>query len=288
MADGTGIQWTEATWNPVTGCSKVSAGCKFCYAEKMAERLKAMGAPGYAAGFDVTLQPDMLDRPLRWRRPRLIFVNSMSDLFHELVPEDYVARVFDVMARAPQHTFQVLTKRAARLAELAPRLPWPDNVWMGVSVEDQRGTAERIPFLLSVPAAVRFLSMEPLLGPVALDLRERWDGGCPGGCLGSDLHTAQDGAERCRRCGYPLGGTPRPPLDWLIVGGESGPGARPMAVEWAADILRQAQAADVPVFVKQLGAVWARQNGARHQKGGEPVEWPEHLRVRAMPARRTT
>ena len=286
MADGTGIQWTEATWNPVTGCSKVSAGCKFCYAEKMAERLQAMGAPGYAAGFDVTLQPAMLERPLRWRRPRLIFVNSMSDLFHEKVPEDYVARVFDVMARAPQHTFQVLTKRAARLAELAPRLPWPDNVWMGVSVEDQRAANERIPFLLSVPAAVRFLSMEPLLGPVKLDHLdvEAHPAASRLGPLGGYFVNALTGENR--DMGRPCPDVPR--LDWLIVGGESGPGARPMAVEWAADILRQAQAADVPVFVKQLGAVWARQNGARHQKGGEPVEWPEHLRVRAMPARRTT
>lgn len=287
MADGTGIQWTEATWNPVTGCDKVSAGCKFCYAEVMAARLQAMGQERYRNAFELTLQPEALDQPLRWKRPRTIFVNSMSDLFHKDVPEAYIAQVFGVMVRASQHTFQVLTKRAERLAELAPRLPWPDNVWMGVSVEDQRAADTRIPHLLTVPAEVRFLSLEPLLGPVALDLRERWDGGCAGGCLASDLHTAWDGAERCRKCRYPLGGSPRPLLDWLIIGGESGPGARPMAVEWAADLVQQAQAASVPVFVKQLGAVWARENRAKHPKGGNPAEWPEHLRVREMPARRS-
>jgi protein gp37 len=214
MALGTGIEWTEATWNPVTGCTKISPGCKRCYAERMAERLRAMGQANYRHGFDLTLQPQMLDAPLRWRRPRTVFVNSMSDLLHEDVPAEFIDRVFDVMRRAGWHRFQVLTKRADRLAELAPSLAWPSNVWMGVSVEKAEYQV-RIDRLRSTPAAVKFLSLEPLLGPLPdLDLEG---------------------------------------IGWVIVGGESGPGARPMEPGWALDIRDQCVRAGVPFFFKQWG-----------------------------------
>lgn len=236
MAMGSDIEWTESTWNPVTGCTKVSPGCKHCYAERMAERLQAMGQPNYRDGFAVTLQLHMLDLPLGWRRPRLVFVNSMSDLFHERVPLAYVQQVFAVMAAASQHRFQILTKRADRLVELAPALPWPPNVWMGVSVETQ-AYAERIDRLRCVPAAVKFLSLEPLLGPLsALDLRE---------------------------------------IGWVIVGGESGPGARPLEQEWVVEIRDQCQAAGVPFFFKQWG-------GRNKKKTGRVLEgrtWDEMPRT---------
>jgi protein gp37 len=216
MATRSHIEWTEMTWNPVTGCSKVSAGCKNCYAEKLAKRLKAMGVERYKNGFKVTLQPDLLDVPLHWREPRTVFVNSMSDLFHEKVPLEYIQKVFDTMVRCPQHTFQILTKRSRRLRELAPELPWPRNVWMGVSVEDER-VIHRITDLKTVPAAVRFLSCEPLIGPL-----------------------------------YEL---PLRGIHWVIVGGESGPGARPMKREWVVSIHRQCKATEVPFFFKQWGGV---------------------------------
>lgn len=216
MATRSNIEWTEMTWNPVTGCTKISQGCKNCYAERMAKRLKAMGSERYRDGFRVTLHPDLLDLPRRWRNPRAVFVNSMSDLFHEGVPEQYIARVFETMRACPQHTFQVLTKRAARLRQLAARLPWPANVWMGVSVEDAR-VVERVSQLRAVPAAVRFLSLEPLIGPLN---------------------------------NLPLDG-----IDWVIVGGESGPRARPMKREWVTSILRQCRTAGVAFFFKQWGGV---------------------------------
>src|SRR4051794_14583408 len=165
MAQGSGIEWTESTWNPVTGCSKISPGCKHCYAERMAERLQAMGQPNYRNGFQLTLQPQMLELPLRWKRPQTIFVNSMSDLFHKDVPLDYIQSVFDVMRRANWHRFQVLTKRADRLAELDADLDWPENVWMGVSVENAKHV-DRIDDLRRTHAKLRFLSLEPLLGPL--------------------------------------------------------------------------------------------------------------------------
>lgn len=214
MADRSSIEWTEATWNPITGCTKVSAGCAHCYAETFAERFRGVAGHPYERGFDLQLRPERLQQPLAWKEPRLIFVNSMSDLFHEDVPDSYVRDVFDIMVSASQHTFQILTKRSQRLAELAPRLPWPANVWMGVSVENQRWTT-RIDDLRLVPAKVRFLSCEPLLGPLTLK----------------------------------LGG-----IQWVIVGGESGPGARPMKPEWARDIRRQCDQAGVPFFFKQWGA----------------------------------
>lgn len=222
MARRSKIEWTESTWNPVTGCSKVSPGCKFCYAERLAFRLQRMGLPQYANGFEVTLQEHALELPLRWRTPQRIFVNSMSDLFHEKIPAGYIHRVFDVMRRADWHTFQVLTKRAARLCELAPELVWPQNVWMGVSVESE-AYAPRIDDLRATNAAVRFLSLEPLLGPLpSLDL---------------------------------VG------IHWVIVGGESGPGARPMSAEWVRRIQLQCAAANVPFFFKQWGGVQKKRAG---------------------------
>jgi protein gp37 len=214
MSDQSGIEWTDATWNPVTGCTKVSPGCKNCYAERLAFRLRAMGNARYRNGFAVTLHPDQLALPLRWRRRKRIFVNSMSDLFHEAIPAEYIRRVFDVMAEADWHTFQILTKRSRRLAALAPDLPWPPNVWQGVSVENQRCTS-RVAELQTVPAAVRFLSVEPLLGAIP---------------------------------NLPLDG-----IHWVIVGGESGGGRRPMEAAWARDIRDQCADAGVAFFFKQWG-----------------------------------
>lgn len=210
------IEWTESTWNPVTGCSKVSAGCKNCYAERMALRLQAMGNERYADGFAVTLHPDLVDAPKFWKSPRAIFVNSMSDLFHEQVPVAFIKKVFATMRACPQHTFQILTKRSSRLAELASELDWAPNVWMGVSVEDAR-VAHRVRDLQRIPAAVRFLSLEPLIGDVG------------------ELH---------------LEG-----IDWAIVGGESGPGAREMKVEWVRSIFRQCRKSGTAFFFKQWGGV---------------------------------
>lgn len=214
MATKSTIEWTEMTWNPVTGCSKVSEGCRHCYAERMALRLRAMGNRRYVNGFEVTLHDDLVDLPKTFRQPRVIFVNSMSDLFHEDVPEEFIAKVFDTMVACPQHTFQVLTKRGRRLKEIGDRLPWPKNVWMGVSVEDAR-VLGRIDDLRGVPAQVRFLSCEPLLGPM------------------NDLN---------------LEG-----IAWVIVGGESGPGARPMKPDWVNAILKQCRRAEVAFFFKQWG-----------------------------------
>lgn len=214
MATKSNIEWTEMTWNPVTGCTKISQGCKHCYAERMAKRLTAMGSERYRNGFNITLHPDLVDVPRRWRLPRVVFVNSMSDLFHDDIPLAYIQRVFSTMRDCPHHTFQVLTKRGERLAEIAPYLPWPVNVWMGVSVEDSR-VVDRVEHLQSVPAVVRFLSLEPLIGPLE---------------------------------SLPLEG-----IQWVIVGGESGPKARLMRKEWVASILRQCRAGKVPFFFKQWG-----------------------------------
>ncbi|MFO7973540.1 MAG: phage Gp37/Gp68 family protein [Candidatus Hydrogenedentota bacterium] len=216
------IEWTEATWNPVTGCTKVSAGCANCYAERMAKRLQAMGQPNYVNGFAVTMHEHALGLPLSWRKPRIIFVNSMSDLFHEEVDVAFIQRVFRTMERAHWHQFQVLTKRAERLATLAADLSWPENVWMGVTVESA-AYLERIQLLRRVPAIVRFVSMEPLLGPItSLNLKG---------------------------------------IDWVIVGGESGPGARPMQEEWVVSIKRECQLSDTAFFFKQWGGVNKKKNG---------------------------
>lgn len=216
------IEWTESTWNPLTGCAKISPGCQHCYAERMARRLQAMGHPNYANGFRLTLHEHALELPLRWRRPQTIFVNSMSDLFHKEVPVEFIQRVFDVMSRAHWHRFQVLTKRAERLAELSSRLIWAGNIWMGVSVESQRYTS-RIDRLRETGAAIKFLSLEPLLGLLpGLDLRG---------------------------------------IDWVIVGGESGPGARPVQESWVLDIRDRCWQAGVPFFFKQWGGVNKKKAG---------------------------
>ena len=213
MGSASAIEWTQATWNPVTGCTKVAAGCEHCYAERMARRLKAMGNRRYANGFAVTLHWDLIDLPLRWHQPRQIFVNSMGDLFHERVPMDFTKAVFATMEKADWHVFQVLTKRSRRLAEVASQLPWPDNVWVGVTLE-RADYLPRVDDLKKVPARVRFLSCEPLLGPVAPDL--------------SDIH-------------------------WVIAGGESGPKARPMQLDWARVLRDRCRVSQVPFFLKQLG-----------------------------------
>jgi protein gp37 len=216
------IEWTESTWNPVTGCTKVSTGCAHCYAQRMAERLQTMGHPNYRRGFQLTLQPHMLELPLRWKRPRTIFVNSMSDLFHDDVPVDYIQRVFDIMRRAHWHRFQVLTKRSRRLAELDLDLDWTPNVWMGVTIESQ-DYRFRADDLRATRACLKFLSLEPLLGPLPmLDLRG---------------------------------------LDWIIAGGESGPDARPLSAAWVIDIRDKCRAACVPFFFKQWGGANKRRAG---------------------------
>lgn len=237
MATKSTIEWTEMTWNPVTGCTKVSEGCRHCYAERMALRLRAMGNHRYANGFEVVLHHDLVELPKTLRQPRLIFVNSMSDLFHDHVPAEFIRRVFETMAACPQHTFQVLTKRSRRLTEMAGELPWPTNVWMGVSVEDKR-VLGRIADLRQVPARVRFLSCEPLLGPL------------------DELN---------------LEG-----IAWVIVGGESGPGARPMQQQWVESILGNCRRAKVPFFFKQWGGVRKDRTG-RELNGRTFDELPVRL-----------
>lgn len=212
----TGIEWTEMTWNPVTGCIKVSQGCKNCYAEKMAKRLVAMGSPRYINGFHPTVHDDLIDVPRSWKKPRLVFVNSMSDLFQDDVPLEFIQAVFKTMVECPQHTFQILTKRSERLLEVAKALPWADNIWMGVSVEDGR-VMQRVRDLAKTPAKVKFLSCEPLIGP--------------------------------------LSNLPLKNIDWVIVGGESGKGARPMLEEWVQSIRRQCENRGVAFFFKQWGGV---------------------------------
>ncbi len=234
MALGSTIEWTEATWNPVTGCTKVSAGCKHCYAERMSKRLKAMGKYQYRNGFKLTLQPEALELPLAWRRPRIIFVNSMSDLFQQDISLDYIKKVFDVMNRCPQHTFQILTKRPEIAAAHAPYLQWSPNIWMGTSVENAL-VLHRISDLLKIPATVRFLSVEPLLGPLPK---------------------------------LPVNG-----LHWVIVGGESGPGARPMQPDWVRQIRERCVAQGVPFFFKQWGGVNKKKTG-RLLDGREWNEMP--------------
>lgn len=330
------IEWTDETWNPVVGCSPVSEGCRNCYAAKEAIRLGSNPNAKIRAAYEgtsemrgagsarravftgrINLLPHRLEEPLHWRKPRRVFVNSMSDLFHEDVPFDYIDRVFAVMALCPQHTFQVLTKRPERMAEylnspgvagaiaaetgsgpggdglwpfirpddLAARMPLP-NVWLGTSVEDQQRADERIPHLLRTPAAVRFLSCEPLLGP--LDIRP---------FLGS-----LPGVLCCPQCGFRTNRFSRCPnddreltrdigIDWCIVGGESGPGARPFALQWAESLIKQCRSGGVACFVKQIGARPYDHDtpeggplyGIRDSKGGNIEEWPAHLRVREFP-----
>ncbi len=222
MASQTAIEWTDCTWNPASGCTKISAGCAHCYAERMARRLEAMGQARYRNGFAVTLHPEALEEPLGWKKSRLVFVNSMGDLFHEGIPLQFIQKVFDVMNRCPQHIFQILTKRSQRMAELAPLLEWGENIWMGVTIENS-DYLHRIECLQRVPARVCFLSLEPLLGPL------------------DDL--VLDG------------------LDWVIVGGESGPQARPMKEEWVLSIQSKCQKEGVPFFFKQWGGVNKKKAG---------------------------
>lgn len=222
MAQKSPIEWTESTWNPLTGCTKISPGCKHCYAERMALRLRAMGQRNYRNGFSLTLHESALELPLRWKKPQTIFVNSMSDMFHQRVPREFIGRAFDVMNRAHWHRFQVLTKRADRLANLSAELNWSGNIWMGVSVESE-AYSTRIDYLRESGAMVKFLSLEPLLGP--LDKLQ-------------------------------LNG-----IDWVIVGGESGPGARPMMCEWVTSIRDQCVNAHVPFFFKQWGGVHKKRYG---------------------------
>lgn len=288
MGDKSGIEWTDATWNPVAGCSLVSPGCTNCYAMKQAQRCASMGLAKYAGLTQVVkgkavwtgavrLDEASLEQPLRWRRTRRIFVNSMSDLFHEALPDEAIDQVFAVMQGAPQHQFQILTKRPKRMRDYvlggAPQrisklepgtlVQWPlPQVWLGVSVEDQARADQRIPLLLQTPAAIRFISAEPLLGPL-------------------DLWLYLDPMRQFRRR-----------LDLVICGGESGPGARAFDIQWARDLIEQCQAATVAVFMKQLGrhpyeesenAHAAFKTGLKDRKGGDMAEWPPDLRVREMP-----
>lgn len=242
MADGTAIEWTNATWNPVTGCSKISPGCDHCYAERFSERFRGVVGHPFQSGFDLTLRPDRLVQPLKWRRPRMIFVNSMSDLFHKRVPRSFIDSVFDTMESAGWHTFQVLTKRSSLMRDyICDRYGSaraPDHIWLGVSIED--GTKHsRARHLSQTPAAIRFLSVEPLIGPVGE---------------------------------LPLRG-----IQWVIVGGESGPGARPMKPEWAQSVRDQCVSRGIPFFFKQWGGVHPK-SGGRELDGREWSEWPRSAR----------
>lgn len=238
MADSK-IEWTDSTWNPVTGCTKISPGCKNCYAERMSKRLKAMGQPNYENGFKLTLHPHMLKKPLEWKKPSLIFVNSMSDLFHQDVPLEFILQVFDTMREANWHQFQVLTKRSERLMELSPKIAWPDNVWMGVSVENQDYTY-RIDHLRKTEAKIKFLSIEPLIGPVV------------------EMNLDN--------------------IDWVIVGGESGPGSRPIEKDWVLEIKNQCKKVDVPFFFKQWGGTNKKKTG-RLLQGRTWDQLPKNARL---------
>ncbi len=222
MSTISGIEWTEMTWNPVTGCTKISPGCKHCYAERMSRRLQGMGIEKYENGFTVATHDSSLDEPLRWKKPRLVFVNSMSDLFHQSVPSGFIESVFDVMNRAPRHTFQVLTKRPGRAALLGERLNWTSNIWLGASIESEKWLGRLAP-LRATGARTKFLSLEPLLGPLP---------------------------------GLDLTG-----VDWVIVGGESGPGARPMESDWVRKIRDNCVNSGTPFFFKQWGGVFKKKTG---------------------------
>ena len=316
----TKIEWTATvnpdgtvtqgrTWNPTRGCALVSEGCRHCYAMKFAHRFSGAGQPyegltelgpdGPRWTGRVVTVPDRLEEPLHWRKPSRVFVNSMSDLFHQDVPEEFIGHVFEVMDRCRQHTFQILTKRPKEMLDLIGNAnarwgplgePWPlPNVWLGVSVEDQKTADERIPLLLQTPAAVRFVSYEPAIGPVDFS---RLNGGTLDALLGHDFEAIGDIRDSGR-----LDGTQHPPkLDWVICGGESGPGARPFDIQWARDVVAQCRDAGVACFVKQLGAfpVYEKEVGSGKgsspfplklddRKGGDWNEWPEDLRVREFP-----
>ena len=318
MGDQSAIAWTDATWNPLVGCSRVSEGCRHCYAEREAYRLEhRLGQPKYAGTTKWMGQPDgtkgeprwtglvalweaVLDQPLRWKKSRRIFVNSMSDLFHEAVPDEWINTIVAVMAQATQHTFQVLTKRPVRMRDYlcsrqAALSGLLNHVWWGVSVEDQATADERIPLLLQTPAAVRWVSYEPALGPVDFTAIRYVDelAECRWGVLGREHWVENSDSPSAYENDVPG-------LDWIVIGGESGQGARPFDLAWARQTVAQGRAAGVPVFVKQLGAVPYEMRekignvsgtpfseGERlrlvDRKGGDPAEWPEDLRVREYP-----
>jgi len=236
MSTHSGIEWTDSTWNPVTGCTKISHGCKNCYAERMSKRLQAAGVRKYQNGFRATVHPDTLKEPTRWKKPRMVFVNSMSDLFHSSVPTEFILAVFQVMNQSPQHIFQVLTKRPNRVAKMNSKLLWTPNIWMGTSIESERWQG-RIDDLKGLDAHVKFLSLEPLLGPLPnLD----FDG-----------------------------------IDWVIVGGESGPRARPMHAEWVREVRDKCVEKKIPFFFKQWGGVFKKRTG-RTLDGKIWNQFPEH------------
>ena len=240
MAQSSSIEWTDSTWNPVTGCTKISSGCQNCYAERMALRLQAMGNPSYVNGFSVTLHEDLLSLPLKWKKPQTIFVNSMSDLFHEEVSDEFILRIFRVMNEANWHHYQILTKRSERMLEMSPRLPWQPHIWLGVTVENQ-DNVYRISDLQQTDAHVKFLSVEPLVGPI---------------------HNL-----------------PLENIDWVIVGGESGPRARPIEEQWVLDIRDTCNQEQVPFFFKQWG-------GVNKKKAGRQLEgrtWDERPRLALTP-----
>lgn len=252
MVKETAISWTETTWNPVTGCDKVSAGCDNCYALILAPRLKAMGSKRYqndgdprtsGPGFGVTLHPDLVKQPLAWKKPRMIFVNSMSDLFHGKVPISFVQEIFDTMKATPDHTYQVLTKRASRLPKIVDKLDWPENLWMGVSVENE-AAMDRIELLKSVPTPVRFLSAEPLIGPLPN--------------LASKLDS----------------------IDWVIVGGESGKNFRPLDLDWAREVRDACGETDTAFFFKQVGGIKSK-SGGNKLDGKAIEEWPKYIKPKA-------
>ncbi len=247
MASTTAIEWTDVTWNPVTGCTKISAGCDHCYAERFSERFRGVAGHPFETGFDLTLRPERLNQPLTWKRPRMVFVNSMSDLFHKNVPEEFIGRVFDTMEQAHWHTFQVLTKRSSLMRDFLKRRygdsPGPRHIWLGVSIEDA-ARVSRLRHLQAAPAGLRFLSIEPLIGPVgSLDL---------------------DG------------------IDWVIVGGESGPGARPMEADWVREVRDQCVSAGVAFFFKQWGGLRPK-SGGRELDGREWNEWPAFVAADRSP-----
>ena len=243
MSTQSTIEWTESTWNPVTGCTKISAGCLNCYAERMAKRLRAMGQQRYRNGFKVTLQTEALEEPYKWKKPRIVFVNSMSDLFHEEIPLEFMQDVFKVMNKNIRHTFQILTKRSERLRELAPLLEWSQNIWIGVTIENN-DYVYRVDDLRTVGASIKFISLEPLLGPVP-DLE--FDG-----------------------------------IDWIIVGGESGPGARPMEEKWVLDIKKKCENEhNIPFFFKQWGGVNRKKTG-RTLQGKTWDNYPKVVREKLL------
>ena len=328
MADKTGIEWTDATWNPVRGCSLVSPGCTNCYAMKQAHRFSGPGKPyagltkmtkgGPVWTGEIRKVPEAISQPVRWKRPRRIFVNSMSDVFHEGLSNFDIGMIFETMIEADWHTYQVLTKRPARMLEAVKGMcrQWglanlPRHIWLGVSVEDQARADERIPLLLQTPAAVRWISAEPLIGPVDLTAinapgkdecytahhgRGRLNA-LTGWCYNESLFDGrwEDNLDPSQEGHHGNAPRQRNAIDWVVVGGESGPGARPFAIEWARLLVRQCKAGGVPLFMKQVGADFGHcgpdgvsasiiRYPLRDRKGGDPAEWPADLRVREFPS----